>query len=407
MKTKLNLLMLVLTISTLPFLSIAQTKVIKPPVPRTITGSGTIGHIPVFYTVPNTTSQIYTIYDSPLTTDIDGNFALGVPSNSNYKFGLGGKMSLRDELFFDSQQPYNFLTFSSGAAETSKLTIRNLDMGRPLDIMTFTNRGYVGIGTTSPSTELDVKGKISANYLQLAYCNAAGKILVSKDNLGNMEWKDPNTVLSTSPWVKYGSKIYYNTGNVGIGTANPSADLEVAGSFKTTYFKLASTTQNDWILVSDAYGNGTWKALSDIGGGGSSVWTEDASGNIYRTSGSIGIGTSAFGGYKLAIDGNAGILGKLDAQEIEVKAVSWADYVFAKDYHLRSLSEVENFITENGHLPDVPSEEKVIEEGINVAEMDAILLQKIEELTLYMIEQQKMIDELKQENQLIKQSISK
>ena len=62
---------------------------------------------------------------------------------------------------------------------------------------------------------------------------------------------------------------------------------------------------------------------------------------------------------------------------------------FAKDYQLKSLEEVETYINENKHLPDVPSAEEVVKSGINVAEMDALLLQKIEELTLYMIELKK------------------
>ena len=71
----------------------------------------------------------------------------------------------------------------------------------------------------------------------------------------------------------------------------------------------------------------------------------------------------------------------------------WADYVFKKDYSLKSLEEVEKHINEKGHLPNVPSAKEVVENGINVAEMDAKLLEKIEELTLYSIEQNKKIKE--------------
>jgi len=74
---------------------------------------------------------------------------------------------------------------------------------------------------------------------------------------------------------------------------------------------------------------------------------------------------------------------------------NWSDYVFANDYKLQSLKEVENFIGVNKHLPGVPSAKEVVENGIDVATMDAKLLQKIEELTLYVIQQQKEIEELK------------
>jgi hypothetical protein len=74
---------------------------------------------------------------------------------------------------------------------------------------------------------------------------------------------------------------------------------------------------------------------------------------------------------------------------------NWADYVFADDYALRPLSEVESFIKKNKHLPEIPSAEEVHKDGVDLAEMDAKLLQKIEELTLYVIEQQKEIERLK------------
>jgi len=72
----------------------------------------------------------------------------------------------------------------------------------------------------------------------------------------------------------------------------------------------------------------------------------------------------------------------------------WSDYVFEDNYELLSLEEVESHIEKNGHLPNVPSAEEVAKEGIDVAKMDAKLLEKIEELTLYLIEQQKQIKKL-------------
>jgi len=77
--------------------------------------------------------------------------------------------------------------------------------------------------------------------------------------------------------------------------------------------------------------------------------------------------------------------------------------VFDKNYRLLTLKEVEEFIKENHHLPDVPSEKEVAENGIDVEEMDGILLKKIEELTLYIIEQNKEIESLKKEIHYLKQ----
>ncbi|MBP5372386.1 MAG: hypothetical protein J6Y55_10765 [Bacteroidales bacterium] len=107
----------------------------------------------------------------------------------------------------------------------------------------------------------------------------------------------------------------------------------------------------------------------------------------------VGIGTTnltATSGYKLAVDG--GIL----CEEVKVISnVPSADYVFENGYNLRSLNEVEAFVSENKHLPDVPSAKEFKENGYKMGDMDNLLLQKIEELTLYIIEQQKQIDELK------------
>jgi hypothetical protein len=80
---------------------------------------------------------------------------------------------------------------------------------------------------------------------------------------------------------------------------------------------------------------------------------------------------------------------------VQVTLANWPDYVFHEDYKLLSLNEVEQYITENHHLPNVPSAAEVEANGVNIGEMNAILLQKVEELTLYIIDLQKQVDELK------------
>lgn len=91
---------------------------------------------------------------------------------------------------------------------------------------------------------------------------------------------------------------------------------------------------------------------------------------------------------------NSIIDGKLEAKEIKVTTAPGADFVFEENYNLQSLEEVESFIKENKHLPDVPSAAAMEEQGVNLAEMNKLLLQKVEELTLYMIEQEKARREL-------------
>lgn len=108
------------------------------------------------------------------------------------------------------------------------------------------------------------------------------------------------------------------------------------------------------------------------------------------TSGSIGIGTINTDGYKLAVNGI------IRAKEIKVES-NWADFVFKKGYKLPSLKEVETHINENGTLPGMPNESEVKANGVNLAETNALLLQKIEELTLYIIQQEKRMESMEAE----------
>lgn len=115
----------------------------------------------------------------------------------------------------------------------------------------------------------------------------------------------------------------------------------------------------------------------------------------WNSNGKVQIGTQTITSgphtdYKLSVDG------KIVAKEIYVIAPSngWADYVFASDYKLSSLDEVEKYYKKHKHLSEIPSEKEIIENGINVGEMNKLLLKKIEELTLYLIEQNKRIETL-------------
>ena len=94
-------------------------------------------------------------------------------------------------------------------------------------------------------------------------------------------------------------------------------------------------------------------------------------------------------GYRLAVDGKA----IMEEVKVELSG-SWPDYVFSPDYNLRSLEETETFIQENHHLPEIPSAAEIEAEGLALGERNALLLKKIEELTLHTIKQQKLIEEL-------------
>ncbi len=108
----------------------------------------------------------------------------------------------------------------------------------------------------------------------------------------------------------------------------------------------------------------------------------------------IGAVVPAASAYRLTVGG------KIICEELKVKLVSsgWPDYVFDKKYKLKSLPDVEKFIAKNNHLPNIPSAKEVEKNGIEVGDMQKKMMEKIEELTLYIIDLQKQVDTLKRKN---------
>jgi hypothetical protein len=133
---------------------------------------------------------------------------------------------------------------------------------------------------------------------------------------------------------------------------------------------------------------------------------QDASGtaiSIINKDGNVGIGTTNIptGGYKLAVGGN------IIAERVRVKLQSsgWPDYVFSNTYSLLSLEEIEKYIKQNQCLPGVPSAAQTEKEGLDLGDGQAVLLKKIEELTLYLIDMNKKLDALAAENEALKKRI--
>ena len=171
-----------------------------------------------------------------------------------------------------------------------------------------------------------------------------------------------------------------SNGNVGIGVNNPESKLHVNGTISVGGKKT---------IFGDKKG-GIGETIENVNYG-LSFSTDKRPRMFINNVGNVGIGTGNPGNYKLAVEGDLG------ARRVVVHLNSWSDFVFSEDYPLPSLEEVDAYIQKNNHLPHIPAESEVIKEGVDVGEMQKLLLQKIEELTLYTIEQQKQIDQLKKE----------
>ncbi|MEM9362139.1 MAG: hypothetical protein AAGA43_05860 [Bacteroidota bacterium] len=185
------------------------------------------------------------------------------------------------------------------------------------------------------------------------------------------------------------------TGSVGIRTMTPSATLHInsssdVGRGQNPALRIGLRNAGH-IAIDDneigAFHNNSNAVLYLNGSQSTSntIINGDGTGNV-------GIGTMNPGTWRLAVNG------KIRAKEIKVET-SWSDFVFDKDYLLPTLQEVENHIKEKGHLKDIPSANEVEQNGVYLGQMDSKLLQKIEELTLYTIQQQKEIEALKLQNQ--------
>ena len=216
---------------------------------------------------------------------------------------------------------------------------------------------------------------------------------------------DPNTAL--------GARICFgNNGMLGSYGANESV-MELSGPSGSpgSYFTMNSnngpTRSNFTIGISTTWGMGFYS-----GKGSSGVtqpitfWTDGTAGMTEKMridiDGKVQIGSLISGmpgTYKLYV--KEGILTEKVKVAIDGTA-NWSDYVFAPSYKLRPLEEVEAFINKNQHLPGVPSAEEVVKDGLDLGSMDAKLLEKIEELTLYVIELKKDMDKMKKENEALK-----
>jgi hypothetical protein len=212
---------------------------------------------------------------------------------------------------------------------------------------------------------------------------------------------------ANAQWAFNGNDIYNtNTGNVGVGTQTPQAKLDVTGqalflsgihriyiSEFTAFDPLrAGIRNNSGHLVINAKDSGILYLNRDVNAETriqSTVGANTIDIAVFKSNGTVGIGTANPGSFKLAVEG------KIGAREVRVtNANPWPDYVFNNNYQLKTLYSLETYIRQNNHLPNIPSAQEVKDNGIELGNMNGKLLEKIEELTLYIIELNKKIDKL-------------
>jgi hypothetical protein len=278
----------------------------------------------------------------------------------------------------------------------------------------------VGIGTQTPTGILEIKseipvininGTISSGFRGLAYQNNGTSFAYQRVDGSSGEYRQE--IGLSEGWG--GFYTYYTDGIermrinkggfVGIGTQTPTGILEIKSEIPviningtiTSGFRGLAYQNNGTSFAYQRVDCSSGEYRQEIGlspewGGFYTFYTDGIERMRINKGGFVGIGTTT-PTYKLDV------CGTIHAKEIKIDLLGGCDFVFKKDYKLMSLNELEKFVTTKQHLPEIASEKEMIEDGLNMKEFQMKLLQKVEELTLYVIEQNKQI---KRQNQEIK-----
>lgn len=279
------------------------------------------------------------------------------------------------------------------------------------------NFGKIGVGTATPEALLHVKSTLPRTTAEklAVFANENNQQLFLGTELGNgayswmtkdgdagIFWNDgtpggngtAGLVLAAANPSFSGIRIDA-TGKMGIGTKNPENLLHVESPNDAIIRVKSSSGYGSNVCLKAVVSNNIKEGQLQYEGRflfHNTTMVENTM--VINGDGNVGIGTFNTAGFKLSVEGN------IRAREVRVNSLAWADFVFDKNYTLMSIAELENYINDQGHLPGVPSQKEVEQDGIDLGRMDAILLQKIEELTLYVIDLQK-------ENEKMKALISK
>ncbi|MBK9257757.1 MAG: hypothetical protein IPM42_20045 [Saprospiraceae bacterium] len=270
-----------------------------------------------------------------------------------------------------------------------------------------TNPGNIGIGTNFPTSKLTING-INPSISLMNDGIGKGFLMISGDNI-YMGTNFGNTDGKINFGLKGTTRMSLSQdGRFGIGITDPLSKLQVTGGTD------ASLDSHGFIMVGHVNSSNLVidnnEILARSNGNSANLHLQEEGGNVFIgdpspfnsahrlgvnghtvITGNLRVGNiSNPSGYKLAVDG------KVLCTELMVRLTSnWPDYVFASDYKLPKLDDVEKFIKLNHHLPGIPKAEEIESGGMNLGEMQKLQMEKIEELTLYVIELKKEIENLK------------
>jgi hypothetical protein len=235
-------------------------------------------------------------------------------------------------------------------------------------------------------------------------------------------------------WTTSGNDIYNtNSGNVGIGTSTPQSKIHLvtaslglnagdrvnhltlqnlcgnANNSYVNFYAYRNAAGDSWITTSsriqqtiDVTPMGFVEFNPPGLLNGLALGTNNQEQLYINAAGQVGIGTSNPGSFKLAVEG------KIGAREVHVTSQNpWPDYVFSNQYKLKSLGTLEYYIKKNNRLPDMPSAEEIKSDGLDLGQMNTRVVEKIEELTLYIIKLNKKIEKLEKDNAYLRKQINK
>ena len=288
------------------------------------------------------------------------------------------------------------------------------------------NTGFVGIGTTNPISNLEIASPTATLTLSTnqASGTAENPLYPKIDFLGYANWPKARITAAEQTYNTHGSKLSFlvNDGTgatslkemmtinqdskVGIGITNPTSKLEVYNEASKSHLTLSANdnSANDLSRIDLDY---KIQNKDHIVGRISSFYLDSGNGGT----GGLRFFTREAGQLTekmmIAPNGNISVSNKLEAKEIKVTTTPTADFVFEDSYQLPNLESVEKHIKEKKHLPEIASAAEMQKEGVNIGNFQIKLLQKIEELTLYQIQLNKEVTNLKQENIQLKETVQK